>query len=82
MSELNEVYRRALEAARATLGDVAEASGRTYRTLRAYRYGDRRVTPDAARDLATYLRQRSEELAEAAERLEAVADRQGEGSDG
>lgn len=53
---------------------VAEGTGKGYRTLQAYLYGDRTPTPEAAREIAAYLRSRSVEFAEIAEELEAVSD--------
>lgn len=68
--KLGELYTEAAELAVATLGDVAEGSGRAYRTVQAYLAGDRSVTRDAARGLAAYLRERAFAFHEAAERLE------------
>lgn len=43
-----------------------------------YLRGERRITPDAARELAAFLRDRSASLTEAAEALEkAIADEEG-----
>lgn len=75
---LRAVYSEALDLARATWGDVAEALGAGYRTLQAYRSGERRVTPAAARRLAAYLRDRARAFNKAAQRLEAAARREDE----
>ena len=52
--------------------EVSAWTGRAYSTLMAYRSGDRRVTPDAARELIAYLHDHAESLTEAADKLEAA----------
>lgn len=79
--ELRTRYLEAVEMAQATLGDVARGSGRAERTVHAYKAGDRDVTPEAARALATYLRARGWKLHEMAARLEAAAMKAHEGGD-
>ena len=69
-------YLEALDAARATLGDVAQALGAGYRTLIAHKAGERTVTPEAARRLVAYLRTRARELEQAADRLEAAVEKE------
>ena len=78
--ELDEQFRAAVKAATATLGDVARAIRRSRRTLMFYLSGGRRVTRDAADNLATYLRLKSQKLADMADRLEDAIE--GEDSDG
>ncbi len=72
--DLRTAFIGALELARATIGDIGEAIGRSYRSLMSYRSGERRITPDAARLLASYLRSRSEMFTAAADELEAEAE--------
>jgi hypothetical protein len=67
---LEVLYKRAL--ALLNLSDVSRETGRGYRTLKAYRGGDRRVTHDAARELVAYLRGRGRMLNEAADKVEAA----------
>ena len=55
---------------------VARATGRAFRTLAAYRAGDRRVTAEAARELVAYLRSHADLLTKAADRLEAAVTRE------
>lgn len=82
-SALRERYLRALEESTGTVADVAEATGRGYRTLLAYRRGERSVTMEAAQELVSYLRDRNETLQEAAEALEeALQDARREVDDG
>lgn len=80
--DLRSAFEAAAEAATATLGDVAEGIGRARRTLHMYLSGERRVTADAARELAQHLRERSEELAELARELERVTAEAEEADDG
>ena len=65
-----EAFRRAVGVATATLGAVSAGAHRQLRMMQSYLHGERRVTPDAAQDLVRYLRQRVDELNEAADRLE------------
>ncbi len=74
--DLRTAFIGALELARATIGDIGEAIGRSYRALMSYRSGERRVTPDAARLLAGYLRSRSEMFTAAADELDAAAQKE------
>jgi hypothetical protein len=69
-TEMRDRFLAALETAFATLGDVAKGMGQGYRTLQAYRLGERRVTTSAARKLVSYLRARSAVFAAAADELE------------
>ncbi len=71
-SDLVTQFRRAAKQATASLGDVARGMGRGYRMLHAYLRKERNVTPEAARGLIGYLRERSRELAHAANELEAA----------
>ncbi len=62
------------------LADLARGTGRAYPTLQAYKYGERRITENAARELAAYLRQRAGEFERAAEAIEAaLAEEEGNG---
>ena len=72
--DLRSVFIRAMDLATATSGDLAKGAGRTLRTAMYYRSGERRVTPDAARKLADYLRRRSVAFTEIADELERAAD--------
>ena len=64
---------RYLEALRLlNLSDLAKATGRGYRTLMAYRKGDRRITEAAARELVQYLLDRSNEFMAVADALAAA----------
>jgi hypothetical protein len=60
----------------APLTEVAAGIGRAYSTVQAYKYGQRRVTPTAARDLARWLRKRAQEFERAAEALESAAEKE------
>lgn len=70
--KLDKQFRRAALRATASLGDVAKGIGRGYRMLHAYLREERNVTPDAARGLVNYLRDRAQQLSQAADELEAV----------
>ncbi len=70
--DLGEQFRKAAGRATASLGDVSKGIGRGYRMLHAYLRKERNVTPDAARGLIGYLRERSRELASTADQLEAA----------
>ncbi len=54
------------------LAEIARGTGRAYTTLQAYKYGQRRVTSVAARELAGFLRQRSVRFEQAADALDAA----------
>ena len=69
---LERAYLRALKLL--NLRDFSGATGRGYSTLMAYRAGTRRVTAEAARELAGYLRGQTKELTAAAAALEAALD--------
>ena len=73
---LRAAFIDATETARCTLGDLAAAIDRSYRALTHYRSGKRRVTPEVALTLSAHLRRRARALSAAADRLEAVADRE------
>ena len=53
-TQLTQSYLKALELV--NLSDLSKESGRAYRTLQAYRMGDRRVTEKAAEELVAYLK--------------------------
>lgn len=78
MSEETEArYREAVELV--NLSDLERRGSRAYRTLQAYKTGERRVTDEAARELVEYLRDRAGKLNEAAERLAAAMEKEVEG---
>jgi hypothetical protein len=72
-NSLRHPFARAARLATASLDDVAESMGRGASTLFAYLSGGRRVTPDAARALAVYLRKRARDFTRAADSLDAAA---------
>ena len=76
---LEKAYLRALGLL--NVSEVARATGRAFRTLAAYRAGERRVTAEAARELVAYLQGRAKRLTAAADALAAALDRD-EGEDG
>lgn len=64
---------RYLEALRLlNLSDLARETGRGYRTLKAYRSGERRITEAAATELVKYLRDQSKGFSAAADALAAA----------
>jgi secreted protein with Ig-like and vWFA domain len=67
---VEDSYLAALELV--MLSDLSRSTGRAYRTLQAYRKGDRRVTPAAARELIVYLRSQAQAFTAAAEQVEAA----------
>ena len=69
---LDAQFKKAAGRATASLGDVSKGIGRGYRMLHAYLRKERNVTPDAARGLIKYLRNRASQLSHAADELEAV----------
>ncbi len=69
---LDAQFRKAALQATASLRDVSKGIGRGYRMLHAYLRKERNVTPEAARGLIGYLRERSRELEHAADELEAA----------
>ena len=69
---LTDQVRRALEML--PLSRFAEGTGKPIPTLRAYRYGLRKPPPEAARELAAYLRSRADELAGVADELDRAAE--------
>ncbi len=71
---LRSLFVRATDLAMASLNDISKAMGRVRRTLQMYRGGHRRVTPDAARSLALYLREQATAFEEIADELERTAD--------
>ena len=68
--QLTESYLKALELV--NLSHLSKETGRAYRTLQAYRMGDRRVTEKAAEELAEYLRAQSQAFVHAADTLQAA----------
>ncbi len=67
------MYREALEASLLRPRQIAAETSRSHPTIRAYRYGYRDVTPGAARELAEFLRGRSQEFQALATKLEEAA---------
>ncbi len=74
-TQLTQSYLRALKLV--NLSHLSKESGRAYRTLQAYRMGDRRVTEEAAQELAEYLKRRTDSLSAAADRLKAALPEEG-----
>ena len=69
---LTDQVKRALELL--PMPRFAEGTGRAYPTIQAYKYGQRTPTPQAAREIAAYLRSQAVEYAEVADALDAAAD--------
>ena len=68
-----EMEDRYLEALRLlNLSELARVTGRGYRTLKAYRIGERRITEAAVKELVEYLRDQSKEFTAAADALAAA----------
>lgn len=63
-------FKQATDLLSVSLEDVARAVDRKYRTVVAYRQGEREVPPEVWRKLAAFMREQSSELAEAAKELE------------
>lgn len=63
-------FREATDLLAVPLEDVAKAVGRSYRTVMAYRLGQREVPDEVLKSLAAFMRSHSTDLAKAAERLE------------
>lgn len=74
--QLRRWFNRASDVATASLEDVGRGIGKARRTFFAYRSGDRHVTPQAALDLAGYLRRRAAKFLDVAEKLEDAAERE------
>lgn len=70
---LQAAFVEATELARPNLEKIADAIGRSYRTLMFYRSGERQVTREAALRLADFLRERSDLLRDRADELERLA---------
>lgn len=75
---LRAPFSKSIELASDTIEGIAEGIDRSPRLLRFYVRGQRRVTADAARALAAYLRKRARALNDAADRLNDAADREEE----
>ena len=63
-------FKQATDLLSVSVEEVARVVGRKYRTVIAYRQGDREVPAEVWRKLAAYMRQHSAELAEVADELE------------
>ena len=63
-------FKQATDLLSVPLEEVAQVVGRKYRSIVAYRQGEREVPPDVWKKLAEYMRQHSAELAKVAEELE------------
>jgi hypothetical protein len=72
-NHLRSAFVWASDLALASITDVARGIDRVRRTVHMYRAGHRRVTPEAARDLAAYLRERAKAFLAAADELERAA---------
>lgn len=75
-NRLRVPFVKAIHLATASIEDVAKGIDRGRRTVTAYLGGERRVTPDAAQALAAYLRGRARAFNEAADRIEAAAEKE------
>lgn len=68
---------RYIEALRPlNLREVAEETGRGYRTLHSYLRGERNVSREAAEELVAFLRSRARSLTAAADEIEAALARE------
>ena len=75
MSEkLNRAAREAIEAALATLGNLADGAGLHQTTVARWRVAMSGTSPESARKLAHALRRRALRVLDAAARLDAAAD--------
>ena len=68
-------FKQATDLLSVPLEEVARVVGRKYRSVVAYRQGDRVVPPEVWGKLAAYMRKHSAELSDVADELE------GQGSD-
>ena len=59
-----------------SLSDVGRGTSRARSTWQAYKLGQRRITLDAARELADYLHGRAEQCTEVADALQAAVDQE------
>ena len=66
----NMDFKQATDLLSVPIEEVARVVGRKYRTVVAYRQGDRVVPPEVWKKLAAYMRRHSAELAEIAAELE------------
>jgi plasmid maintenance system antidote protein VapI len=73
-NRLRSQFLKGFHLAVATIADVAEGIGRGYRSVQAYVRDERRVTPDAARRMAAYLRDRANAMNQVADSLEEAAE--------
>jgi len=62
-------FREATDLLAVPLEDVAKAVGRSYRTVMAYRLGQRKVPEEVLERLAEFMRSHSADLAKKAEEL-------------
>lgn len=72
--DLRSLFRKATDAATASLLDVAHALGRTRRSVQQLRAGERGVSAETCRDLAAWLRRRAGRFEALAEDLERAAE--------
>ncbi len=72
--KLNRAAREAIEAALATLGDLADEAGLHQTTVARWRVAMSGTSPESARKLADALRHRALRVLDVAARLEALAD--------
>ncbi len=72
--KLNQAAREAIEAALATLGDLADEAGLHQTTVARWRVAITGSSPESAKKLAHALRRRALRVLDAAARLDAAAD--------
>lgn len=66
----NMDFREATDLLGMPLDQIAEATGRTYGTILAYRRGDRQAPPDVMATIARLMKVRASDLALAASRVD------------
>lgn len=64
-------FKEATDLLSVSLEQIAQAVGKTYATVLAYRTGDRSPPPDVHARLSAFMREQSAELAKAADELDA-----------
>lgn len=69
-NDLEGRYQAALELV--NVAELARQTGRAHRTVQSYQYGERQISPEAARELVEYLQHRAQALTVAADRLAAA----------
>jgi hypothetical protein len=74
--QLTRLFLRALDLARVSMSAIARDTGRSVRSLQAVRRGEFEATPEAARDVAGFLRKRGRAFGRIADALEREAAKQ------